>query len=207
MPVANVTTGQPITEVWGDSVADSVNALEAWDTAHVAAADPHPGYRLESAPIALADLANMATSRILGRVSGGSGAPEVLTPAQVASLLALTHTINFLIDGGGAVITTGIKGDLVVDFPCTITRWTLLGDVSGSIVVDIWRDSYANFPPVVGDKITAAAPPTIAGATKGQSAALTGWSPAIAAGDVLRFNVNSAASITRATLALTVTRT
>jgi hypothetical protein len=53
------------------------------------------------------------------------------------------------------VITTGIKGDVVVDFACTINSVTLLADVAGAIVVDIWKDAYANFPPVAGDKITA----------------------------------------------------
>lgn len=181
MPVSGVTAGQPITEAWGDSVSTSVNALEAADTAHAAAADPHPTYAKD------ADLtAHAATTH------GGAG---------------LVHTINFVIDGGGVVIATGVKGDVVIDFAATITKWTLLADQSGSIVVDIWKDSYANFPPVVGDVITASAKPTISGATKGQSSTLTGWTTAIAAGDVLRFNVNSAATITRATLALTITRT
>lgn len=123
-----------------------------------------------------------------------------------ADLLALPATINFLIDGGGAVLTTGVKGDLVIDFACTITKWTLLGDQSGSIVVDLWKDTYANFPPVIGDVITASAKPTITTATKGQSSTLTGWTTAIAAGDVLRFNINSVTTIQRVLLALTVTR-
>ena len=42
-----------------------------------------------------------------------------------------------------------------MDFACTINNVTLLADVAGAIVLDIWKDAYANFPPVVGDKITA----------------------------------------------------
>lgn len=116
-------------------------------------------------------------------------------------------TINFVIDGGGAAITTGIKGDLTVDFPCTILEWTLLADQSCSIVVDVWKDTYANFPPTIGDVITASAPPTITTATKAQSSTLTGWTTAIAAGDALRFNVNSVTSCQRVTLSLKVRRT
>jgi hypothetical protein len=124
-----------------------------------------------------------------------------------ADVLALVQTLVFVIDGGGATITTGVKGDITVDFPCTINQWTLLADQSGSIVVDLWKDTYANFPPVVGDVITASAKPTITTATKGQSSTLTGWTTAIAAGDVIRFNVNSVTSIQRVTVALKVTRT
>ena len=32
---------------------------------------------------------------------------------------------------------------------------------SGSIVIDVWKDTYANFPPIVADTITASAKPTL----------------------------------------------
>jgi len=119
---------------------------------------------------------------------------------------SLVATINFIIDGGGAEITTGIKGDIVVDFTCTILRVTMLADQAGSIVVDIWNDVYANFPPTDADSITAAAPPTIAAATKSQDTTLTDWTTTISPGDVLRFNVDSVTDIERVTVSLRVAR-
>lgn len=116
-------------------------------------------------------------------------------------------SITFIIDGGGEVITTGIKGALEIPFACTINRWTLLADQSGSIVVNIWKQAYADYPPEVGEKITGDLPPTISGAFMGQSATLTGWTTAIAAGDCLRFNVDSIATCTWVTLSLKVTKT
>ena len=83
---------------------------------------------------------------------------------------------------------------------------TALADQTGSIVVDIWKDTYANFPPTDADSITASAPPTISTATKAQDATLTGWTTSIAAGDILRFNVDSVTSIQRVTLSLKVTK-
>lgn len=118
-----------------------------------------------------------------------------------ADPIALVNSAVFVIDGAGAVITTGIKGDLVIDFACNIIKWTVLADQSGSIAVALWKDTYAAYPPVVGDLI---ATPAIAGALKAQSGAI---SLAVAAGDVIRFNVNSATSIQRATIALTLQRT
>ena len=115
-------------------------------------------------------------------------------------------TVTFIIDGGGATITTGVKGYLTIPFACTINEWTLLADQSGSIVVDIWKDTYANFPPLVADTITASAKPTITTATKGQSSTLTGWTTTIAAGDILAFNVDSITTCQRVTLSLKVTR-
>jgi len=116
-------------------------------------------------------------------------------------------TITFIIDGGGSAITTGQKGHLEVPFACTITQVTILADQSGSIVVDIWEDSYANFPPTDADSITASAPPTLSSAQKAQDSTLTGWTTSISAGDILAFNVDSATTVTRVTISLTVTKT
>lgn len=130
--------------------------------------------------------------------SGGASAD----PAWASNLATLT----FVIDGGGSAITTGVKGDLEVPFACTINRATLLADQSGSIVVDIWKDTYANYPPTIADTITASALPTISSTTKAQDSTLTGWTTSISAGDTLRFNVNSITTCTRVTLSLKVTK-
>ena len=112
--------------------------------------------------------------------------------------------LTFIIDGGGSAITTGEKGHLEIPFACTIKQVSMLADQSGSIVVDIWKDTYANFPPDNADSITASAPPTISSAQKSQDATLTGWTTAITAGDILAFNVDSCTTITRVTISLKV---
>lgn len=137
----------------------------------------------------------------------GSGPAAAMTDHKHAMPAALTDQRDFVIDGGGATITTGIKGDIRFKYACTITGWTLLADQSGSIVVNIWKDTYANYPPTVADKITASAPPTISAAIKGQSSTLTGWTTAVAAGDTIRINVDSVATIQRVTLSLDIVRT
>lgn len=48
---------------------------------------------------------------------------------------------------------------------------------------------------------------TISSATKSQDATLTGWTTSVAAGDVLGFNVDSASTVQRVTIALKVTKT
>ncbi len=115
-----------------------------------------------------------------------------------------TTTLTFIIDGGGSAITTGQKGHLEIPFACTINQVTLLADTSGSIVIDVWKDTYANFPPTDADSITASAVPTITTATKSQDATLTGWTTAVVAGDILAFNVDSCTTITRCTVSLRV---
>ena len=119
--------------------------------------------------------------------------------------------IVYIIDGGGSVITTGSKGGLFISFPYTIVEWTLASidsaTTSGSIVLDIWTDTQANFPPVVADTITASAKPTITTSTKGQSSTLTGWTTAQTAGRWVYFNVDSVTSLKMVSITLKCIRT
>jgi hypothetical protein len=138
-------------------------------------------------------------------LAGTSGALKK-TAANTWALDDLTTAIIFEKDNNGTVLPTGIMGDTQVPFACTITGVTVLGDQAGSAVVDIWKDSYANFPPVDGDSITASAPPTLSAATKYNDTTLTGWTTTIAAGDVLRFNLDSVTSFTRLAIILRVKR-
>lgn len=112
------------------------------------------------------------------------------------------RTLYAIFDAGTVALTTGVKGDVPVHHEFEIYSWMLLASVSGSIVVDIWKDTYANYPPVVGDSITGSAKPTISSGVKGTSATLTGWNTSLVAGDCLRFNIDSVTTITRCTLAL-----
>lgn len=112
-----------------------------------------------------------------------------------------------VLDGGGAVISEGPAGDMPVPFACEIIEVSALADQSGSIIVDVWRDTFANFPPTVGGSITGAYPVKITSSEKSTDATLTGWSKTLAAGDVLRFNVNSVATIQRVTIFFKVRRT
>lgn len=122
-----------------------------------------------------------------------------------------TSAIIFRVDGSGSAVTTGVKEYVQLPFACTITQNTVVADQVGSIVVNIWKCTYPQFDagathPVVGDKITAAAPPTISAATKSQDSTLTGWTVAVAANDVLAFVVDSCTSITKADLTLRITK-
>jgi hypothetical protein len=116
----------------------------------------------------------------------------------------LIREITFIIDGGGAAIETGKKGHLRIPFKCEIQRVTLLADQTGSIKIDIWKDTYANFPPTDIDTICGANEPEITDGTKDEDATLTNWTKTINADDVLAFNVDSVTTIERVTISLKV---
>ena len=156
--------------------------------------------------------------------SGGSDA-VTLAQAQVTGLVAAlagkastTHAsthlpggsdpivirkqFTLIIDGGASVLTTGYKGWASVPVAGTLKKWRILADVSGSIVIDVWKDVFANYPPTVADTITASAKPTLSGALSAESSTLTGWNTAFSAGDVFGFNVDSVASVKKVSLTL-----
>jgi len=132
--------------------------------------------------------------------TGDKGA-DGITAEQLAAA-----SIVAVFDGGGAELATGEQGYLEVPFECEIVAARLFADQAGDLVVDVWRDTYAAFPPTDADSITASAPPTLSSGQKSEDTTLTGWTTALAQGDVLAFNIDSVADVTRATLSLTVER-
>lgn len=117
-----------------------------------------------------------------------------------AGLLA---PLEIVFDGGGQPLSGGIKVDWgPADRKLQIVEWTLISDQMGSLVIDVWKDSYANFPPTGADTITASAKPTLTSANKNRSSVLTGWTTIINVDESLRFNIDSVNALTRAVLTL-----
>jgi hypothetical protein len=118
--------------------------------------------------------------------------------------------LEFIINGGGAAIATGMKGYLTIDFAGTIQQVTMLCDQSCTATVDLWKCTYANFAPpthpAVGDKITSSTPPATSAAEKYQDSTLTSWTTAISAGDIIGYDVTANDNATYITVALKVLR-
>lgn len=118
-----------------------------------------------------------------------------------------TDSIGITIDGNGGVIGTGSYGNILVPYACTITGWYLFEisstPVSSSIVIDTWKDTYANYPPTVADTIWGTKP-SLTAATKNSA---TGLSIAITANDILKFNVDSVTSASTIQLVFLITKT
>lgn len=122
--------------------------------------------------------------------------------ATTSSYYQESKTFGLTIDGGGSAITTGVKGDITIPFNCTIDSWYITADQVGSIVIDVWKDVFANFPPTVADRIAGTEKPTLSSAAFNSDTSLTTWTGSIQSGDVIRFNVDSATSVTRVNLVL-----
>lgn len=129
--------------------------------------------------------------------------PDDFLPPLSAS--ARDFSVNVEIDGGG-LLTPGLKAWCEIPVAGTIIAARLVANVSGSAVVDIWKETYAGVPATVADTITASAKPTLSSAQKYQDTTLTGWIAAVAAGNWLYVNLDSVAGISFLVLSLTIRR-
>lgn len=139
--------------------------------------------------------------RFVGRANSTTSivaSPWTVSPLE-KSYQELTFTIGIK---GAAALSTGVHLYREVPFGFYVTGWTLVADQTGSLVIDVWAEDYANSPPAVGDTIAGSEKPTLTAAQKNQDLTLTTWTPYIAPGDVIGINVDSAATCTWATLTL-----
>ncbi len=115
-----------------------------------------------------------------------------------------TQTIPLIIDGGGQAIAPNTERFFHIDYPGEFQVVTLLADVEGSIQVDIYKETYGEYPKAVPVSICAAALPEITNAKKSQDTTLTGWTKSFAAGTVFRAKVLSCTNIKVVTIGLKV---
>ena len=107
------------------------------------------------------------------------------------------------IGDGASVIPVGVWCDVEIGFDGEITEWRLFGDQTGSLTIDTWKDSYANYPPTAADTMWGTKP-NLASGSKNQG---TGLTIAVTKGDIIRVNVDSATTVTRALLSFTGRKT
>ncbi len=153
-------------------------------------------------------------------VADAAGAEARLAKGGTAQTLGVTgaghvgyfydeRTVSIPIGNGVDPLVPGVKNRLELPWDGTIVQWTLVNDagVATSVVVDLWVDRFANYPPTAADSITGTTPPTLTGAVTARQNVLTGWTADFQKGDWLLANVNSVGGTpTSLTLALLVRR-
>lgn len=155
----------------------------------------------------------MAWSTPSTQITGDLMTAAIWNQNVVYNTIALTPSgFSFVISGGGAPIQTGVVDGIVeIPFKCDLERVRLLPDQSGSIKVDMWKCTYAQYDafsthPADGDSICGGNEPEISSSTKFEDSTLSGYTTAFAEGDQIALNVDSCATITWCTLAAKLTR-
>lgn len=112
------------------------------------------------------------------------------------------------IGGAGTAGATWVRGIGVIAVPVNTvpvyvrTARTIMGASIvteggvGSCVVDIWKKAIGSYPPTSADSICGSSKPTISAGKTYTDTALTGWTIAVAAGDVLMFSLTSSSVFT-----------
>lgn len=115
---------------------------------------------------------------------------------------SVTGALNFVMDGGDQSVT-GLQGNILVPFDMTFYEWSILAGQTGSITLDLYKDSYANFPPTNDDSMPGSGKePTITDSIKGQTG-ISGWASNSASnGDIIQVYCESVDTIRQATLTL-----
>lgn len=126
-----------------------------------------------------------------GTSSGTNTGDQDLTAAKKRSY-------GVVFDGGGSTPTPGTKRFTRVPVTGTVTKATIIGDVSGSAVVDVRTSTFSSYPTT--GSIAASAKPTLSSAQKAEDATLTGWTTTITAGDMLEFVLDSVTTCTTVTV-------
>lgn len=150
------------------------------------------------------DLLYASAAGVAARLAKGNTGDGLVQGSSIPEWKARKWAVNFPLGNGADVIETGLKYAVDIPSDCYIdaVRLLSLDGTSGSIVVNVWKATYANLPATSANKITASAPPTISSGTKSQDTTLTGWTRSISAGDWLYINVDSVTSLKNVILSI-----
>ena len=136
-----------------------------------------------------------------GPASGSNAAPT-FRALVAADIPTRTVTLNYCIDGGGAVPTTSqAYGQIDIPVAMTITSVVVTADQSGSCQLDLKTCTNASFPGSL-TSIVASDPPKLASAQISTDSTLTGWTTSLAANSQLQFYLTSATTVTRINITL-----
>lgn len=95
------------------------------------------------------------------------------------------------------------KARLIAPYNCTITGWDIIGNTTGSCVVDVWKNTTV---PTSGNTITGNQKPTLNNQQFNSSTNVSGWTTTVLVNDIFVFNVLSASNINTLTVTLRTRR-
>lgn len=143
-----------------------------------------------------ANITNLSANTI---TSGGTNLSTLFSPIS-QSATTQYGSFGVTVDGSGGVVTTGNKGYVTIPYSGTIYGWDIIGNVSGSCIIDVYKSTLELFPPTSANTITGNQKPTLTNQIINRNDSLTGWTTTISTNDIISFTILSATTLTRITL-------
>ncbi len=149
------------------------------------------------------------TFRALVAADVGTGAPDgtkFLKDDMSWAVPAGVGNIVFGWTGGNTIINPPQYIDISLPEAGVLTGWRILAETATTVSIDVWKDTYANYPPTVADSICHSSFITLAGAVKNEDTSITAWDKTITAGDTMRLALTDNTLATRIIVVMTYTR-
>ena len=103
------------------------------------------------------------------------------------------------------ISSVGTVGYITIPYNGTITGWQVIGDVTGNCVFDVWK-SASGVIPTVANTIAGTEKPSLTAQQINSDLALTTWTTAVSAGDIVGIVLDSASVLSQAWLTVFITK-
>ena len=103
------------------------------------------------------------------------------------------------------IASVGTVGYITIPYNGTITGWQVIGDVSGNCSFDVWKTA-AGVIPTVANTIVGTEKPTLLAQQINSDLALTTWTTAVSAGDIVGIVLDNASTLSQAWLTVFITK-
>ena len=132
---------------------------------------------------------------------------EIMPSTLKANLKTGSCGVTF--DGQGGVISNGRTAYVQIPYNGTLTSWTLVAAQSGSCTITVFKDTYANYPPVTPADNIYSVQPALASSIRNQNLTPTyvGSQATVAAGDWIGFTISGVTTVTWVNLSILITKT
>jgi hypothetical protein len=134
--------------------------------------------------------------------TGATGSQGATGP-QGESGATIPRYITTTFDGGGSALTSGLIAEVEIPIIGTVSSWNIYSSLTGSCVIDVLKcDSYSTYPTFTS--IAGSEKPTLSSTQKNQDISLSTWTTGLTAGNIIRFNIDSATTVQKVFLTIKI---
>jgi hypothetical protein len=200
------TPSVPVTPAWGAGTPNTGKFTTLTLVTPLSSANG--GTDNSSAPANGQLLIGNGTNFVLNTLTAGSHiaidntiAGEIIINATTAGA-SQNASLVVTMDNGSNPIPAGNKCYITVPYNCSITGWTLYAEQVGNITCNVNSSSFLTFPAL--SSVDNGTPPALVGSQKNELYPPVGWATALTEGEVLVITVPSPATVTTATLTISI---